>query len=243
MAGLHASLLELGLARAKFDLVLEVTDPGRATTPATQAAQHTLQASFTYAAALFNAATIAALAEHFLARFNRRMNLDLQGFDPDAEAVLRCLPYPGNVRELENIVERAVALEMGERIGATDVEEARADKRLAVFVYPGLGYQSVNFNVGNGPRANTPMGRSALVRKAFEASIDRETIYLYDNYPGGIGFSEPLFSMHDELLSRTRELIGECPCASGCPSCVGPEGATGPHTKKVAQDLLGRLSA
>ena len=73
-------------------------------------------------------------------------------------------------------------------------------------------------------------------------SIDRETIYLYDNYPGGIGFSEPLFSMHDELLARTRELIAECPCATGCPSCVDPEGATGPHTKAVAQALLARVS-
>ena len=74
-------------------------------------------------------------------------------------------------------------------------------------------------------------------------SIDRETIFLYDNYPGGIGFSEPLYSMHDDLLARTRELIAECPCQSGCPSCVGPEGATGPHTKRVAQDLLSRLCA
>ncbi|MEI6243644.1 MAG: DEAD/DEAH box helicase [Acidobacteriota bacterium] len=74
-------------------------------------------------------------------------------------------------------------------------------------------------------------------------SIDRETIFLYDNYPGGIGFSEPLFAMHDELLARTKELIDECPCQSGCPSCVGPEGATGPHTKAVATDLLSRLSA
>lgn len=73
-------------------------------------------------------------------------------------------------------------------------------------------------------------------------SIDREMIFLYDNYPGGIGFSEPLFAMHDELLARTKELIDECPCQSGCPSCVGPEGATGPHTKAVAQDLLRRLS-
>ena len=72
-------------------------------------------------------------------------------------------------------------------------------------------------------------------------SIDRETIFLYDNYPGGIGFSEPLFAMHDELLARTRELIDECPCESGCPSCVGPIGSTGPHTKKVAQDMLRRL--
>jgi DEAD/DEAH box helicase domain-containing protein len=74
-------------------------------------------------------------------------------------------------------------------------------------------------------------------------SVDRETIYLYDNYPGGIGFSEPLFSMHDLLLQRTRELIDECPCESGCPSCVGPIGSTGPHTKKVAQDMLRRMGA
>jgi DEAD/DEAH box helicase domain-containing protein len=69
------------------------------------------------------------------------------------------------------------------------------------------------------------------------------TIFLYDNYPGGIGLSEPLFGMHDALLDRTRELIGECPCESGCPSCVGPEGATGPLAKTVASELLRRLTA
>jgi len=68
-------------------------------------------------------------------------------------------------------------------------------------------------------------------------------IYLYDNYPGGIGFSEPLFSMHGELVDRTRELIDGCPCQSGCPSCVGPEGATGPRAKAVASLLLARLAS
>ena len=68
------------------------------------------------------------------------------------------------------------------------------------------------------------------------------TIFLYDNYPGGIGFSEPLFSMHEALLARTRELIDECPCQSGCPSCVGPEGATGPLAKTVASRLLAALA-
>jgi DEAD/DEAH box helicase domain-containing protein len=68
------------------------------------------------------------------------------------------------------------------------------------------------------------------------------TVFIYDNYPGGIGFSEPLFSMHDTLLARTRELIDGCPCQSGCPSCVGPEGATGPLAKTVASRLLGALT-
>jgi DEAD/DEAH box helicase domain-containing protein len=69
------------------------------------------------------------------------------------------------------------------------------------------------------------------------------TIFLYDNYPGGIGFSEPLFSMHETLIAQTRALIDECPCESGCPSCVGPEGATGPFAKAVASQLLRVLAA
>jgi DEAD/DEAH box helicase domain-containing protein len=69
------------------------------------------------------------------------------------------------------------------------------------------------------------------------------TIFIYDNYPGGIGLSEPLFGMHDDLIQKTRELIDGCGCSSGCPSCVGPEGATGPQAKAVASRLLGILTA
>ena len=47
--------------------------------------------------------------------------------------------------------------------------------------------------------------------------------------------------MHSLLLVRTRELIGTCPCESGCPSCVGPEGNTGPQAKAVALHLLDDL--
>jgi DEAD/DEAH box helicase domain-containing protein len=51
------------------------------------------------------------------------------------------------------------------------------------------------------------------------------TIYLYDNYPGGVGFSPRLFELHRELLQAAEELIAACPCEAGCPSCVGPAGA------------------
>jgi DEAD/DEAH box helicase domain-containing protein len=68
------------------------------------------------------------------------------------------------------------------------------------------------------------------------------TIFLYDSYPGGIGFSEPLFGMHEPLLERTLDLIAGCPCESGCPSCVGPEGATGPMAKAAALHLLRALT-
>jgi DEAD/DEAH box helicase domain-containing protein len=68
-------------------------------------------------------------------------------------------------------------------------------------------------------------------------------IFIYDNYPGGIGFSEPLYRMHDELLSRTRGLIAECECENGCPGCVGPIGDTGPLAKIAALGILDALMA
>jgi DEAD/DEAH box helicase domain-containing protein len=76
-----------------------------------------------------------------------------------------------------------------------------------------------------------------------EALAAEPNIFIYDNYPGGIGFSRPLFDMHALLLQRTSQLIAGCPCQSGCPSCVGPEGNTGPHAKRVALQILTSLAA
>lgn len=70
------------------------------------------------------------------------------------------------------------------------------------------------------------------------AHEEEPTIFIYDNYPGGIGFSEPLFGLHDRLLGDTRALIERCPCEAGCPACVGPIGQTGPRAKPVALALL-----
>ena len=70
---------------------------------------------------------------------------------------------------------------------------------------------------------------------------EQPQIFIYDNYPGGIGFSEPLFNLHDQLLTRTRELVARCPCDTGCPACVGPVGLTGPKAKLVALALLEQL--
>ena len=75
-----------------------------------------------------------------------------------------------------------------------------------------------------------------------DALASEPNIFIYDNYPGGIGFSRPLFDMHALLIERTRDLISTCPCESGCPSCVGPEGNTGPHAKVVASAILDLLS-
>jgi DEAD/DEAH box helicase domain-containing protein len=66
-------------------------------------------------------------------------------------------------------------------------------------------------------------------------------LYLFDGYPGGIGFSEPLFRAHDLLLRQTRELIVSCTCDGGCPSCVGPAGDLAPRAKEAALAILDRL--
>jgi DEAD/DEAH box helicase domain-containing protein len=69
-------------------------------------------------------------------------------------------------------------------------------------------------------------------------SSSPQTIFVYDNYPGGIGFSAPLYEVHGELLEATRRLIAECPCENGCPGCVGPVGNTGPLAKLAALKIL-----
>jgi DEAD/DEAH box helicase domain-containing protein len=66
-------------------------------------------------------------------------------------------------------------------------------------------------------------------------------VFVYDNYPGGIGFSQPLWTMHDRLLADTRSLVAGCECERGCPTCVGPIGETGPLAKTVAVAILDRL--
>ena len=64
------------------------------------------------------------------------------------------------------------------------------------------------------------------------------TLFIYDAYPGGIGFSDQLFLLHDRLLDAARHLISNCPCESGCPSCVGPVLEVGVRGKEAALGIL-----
>ena len=60
---------------------------------------------------------------------------------------------------------------------------------------------------------------------------DDQRVFIYDNYPGGIGFSEPLFRMHHELWRRHDTSSRSVPCENGCPGCVGPIGRYRPARK------------
>jgi DEAD/DEAH box helicase domain-containing protein len=74
-------------------------------------------------------------------------------------------------------------------------------------------------------------------------NFGQPTIVLYDAIPAGIGFSEKLFEMHDELMRRARELVSECLCTDGCPSCVGPGGENGYGGKQEAMEILKELTS
>ena len=73
--------------------------------------------------------------------------------------------------------------------------------------------------------------------KTFEPNL-----YLYDNYPGGVGQSEPLFRLAGRLVVGALDLVQDCPCDAGCPSCVGPPGETGEGGKQVATRMLQELA-
>jgi DEAD/DEAH box helicase domain-containing protein len=99
--------------------------------------------------------------------------------------------------------------------------------------------QDIGISIGAGDQ-----GEEERTRGGHPVSIsDEPRIFVYDNYPGGIGFSTPLFEMHDELLARTRALIASCDCDHGCPTCVGPVGDTGPLAKMVALRILDVIGA
>jgi two-component system response regulator HydG len=66
---------------------------------------------------------IPLLARHFLALHCRQLNRELEGFSPAALALLNAHPFPGNVRELSNVVEQAVALAGGPLIEVHDLPE------------------------------------------------------------------------------------------------------------------------
>jgi len=111
--------------------------------------------------------------------------------------------------------------------------------------------------VGNGDGAwfatADESGRGQLRGAEGEAGIELQqsfvpTVYLYDNFPGGVGLSEPLWQRQRELLQRASELVGRCDCKAGCPACVGPvlaaqEEGDGATPKSLALQVLGLFLA
>ena len=72
------------------------------------------------------------------------------------------------------------------------------------------------------------------------SNLGRPAAFVYDKYPGGIGFAEKAYEWIEQIMVAALELITECPCRYGCPSCVGAAmpagGAEGPQDRDLVPD-------
>ena len=72
----------------------------------------------------------------------------------------------------------------------------------------------------------------------------RATIFIYDGHPGGVGIAKRGYDQFERLLGDAARLIAECPCESGCPSCVqSPKcgNLNEPLHKAGALELMGMM--
>ncbi len=81
---------------------------------------------------------------------------------------------------------------------------------------------------------------TAMVRSPFTG---RPTLYLYDAFPGGVGFARRIFDQFEEISESARNHLENCPCPNGCPACVGPAGESGGTSRRGAAWLLNRLAS
>jgi len=108
-----------------------------------------------------------------------------------------------------------------------DIDRCIGDKSGEWFVRHGTGSRLITAS----PKI-TP-GMTDIMIDAFDP-----TVFIFDAYPGGIGFSDLLYEEHDRLLTSARNLIESCPCTHGCPSCVGPVLEVGPAAKETALAII-----
>jgi two-component system response regulator AtoC len=103
---------------------------------------------------------IPLLVEHFVAKFNERLGVNILGVTPEAMAALMAHRWPGNIRELENLIERSVLLCENDTISLADL--------------PGL----IEDGIDSGPATDTlpdEMGLKQYVR-VFTAKLERARI-------------------------------------------------------------------
>ena len=86
------------------------------------------------------------------------------------------------------------------------------------------------------------------ISTTFHPQVGRPAIFIYDGYPEGVGLAERCYRVLEELMAHTLQLLQECPCETGCPSCIhSPKCGSGnkPLDKAAAiltlQGLLGLI--
>ncbi len=74
-------------------------------------------------------------------------------------------------------------------------------------------------------RSGAPATAQTTAQTTADGAIDAgfsPTVFLYDNHPGGVGLSTPLFDLRDRVVAHAAALVRACACSHGCPACVGP---------------------
>ena len=84
------------------------------------------------------------------------------------------LPIPDTAVRLANL--QSGDLDMIERVAPSDVAAVKGNSNLTLSEIVGLGYMSMLVNIGNGPRADNPLGKDKRLRQAFSLAIDRDAI-------------------------------------------------------------------
>jgi two-component system nitrogen regulation response regulator NtrX len=137
---------------------------------------------------------IPALVEHFVAHYAAERRVPTPEIAPDAMVALQSYEWPGNVRQLRNVVERTVILTPGNRIGRIDVDLLPPE----VLGNPGES--------GGGFGANAIMG--APLREARE-SFEREYLRVQiRRFSGNISRTASFIGMERSALHRKLKLLG-----------------------------------
>ncbi len=78
--------------------------------------------------------------------------------------------------------------------------------------------------------------------EARDAESGLPAVIVFDGVPGGAGLSPHIIELWPSLLAAASERVQTCPCADGCPACVGPAGESEPGAKAAARQLLERMA-
>jgi two-component system response regulator PilR (NtrC family) len=151
---------------------------------------------------------IALLAQHFLERFASEMGKAIEGFSPEARAALEAYAWPGNIRELENAVERAMALESSPVIGLASLPDAvRAAMAGRLVAFPSgapLPHDS-----------SSPQGDDADTASAAAAATDRPGRRFAQEGPAPGRALPEGFDLEQHVRAIEREYLAEALRQSG----------------------------
>lgn len=125
------------------------------------------------------------------------------------------LPIPDSSVRLANL--EAGSIDLSEQILPNDVAQVKRNPKLEIVTSHGLGYQGITFNLANGPRAKSPIGQNALLRQAFDLSIDRQALVqvvyngMFSPTVQGISSDSPFFDKSLAVpardIAKAKELI------------------------------------